>query len=147
MKLIHQTRSQANHPIILRFLCIYPHQCFLNRNMYSPPKKQCLPQQSLMEVTGKEGLGWEANLATHVSKVLLVFTTFLNPLLHYIFGGKPQNNEALRRIPSVDGHFFPIRSPQFILFSCPYRTSHQGSHVLRPYENYKHRRRTLCLSR
>ena len=47
--------------------------------MDPPTKKQCLTQQFLKEVTRKEGLGWEANLAAHVSKILLVFTTFLNP--------------------------------------------------------------------
>ena len=39
----------------------------------------------LMEVTRKGGLGWEANLAAHVSEVLLIFITFLNPLLYYIY--------------------------------------------------------------
>ena len=31
-----------------------------------------------MEVTRKEGLGWEANMVAHVSEVLLIFITFLN---------------------------------------------------------------------
>ena len=34
-------------------------------------------------------------------------------------GGKPQGSKALRRIPSIDGHFLPVRSPQFILFYFP----------------------------
>ena len=35
-----------------------------------------------MEVTRKEGPGWEADLAAHVSEVLWIFTTFLNSLLY-----------------------------------------------------------------
>ena len=56
--------------------------------MDSSPKKQHLTWQFLMDVTRKEGPGWEANLLAHVSEVLFISTTFLNPLLYYIYWGK-----------------------------------------------------------
>ena len=89
--------------------------------MYSLSKRQYLTHQYLMEVTRKEGLGCEAKLVAHVSRVLRIFITFLNPLLHHLSmaGGKPHGSKALRRIPSVDRHFFPMRLPLFILFYCP----------------------------
>ena len=86
VKLVCWTRSQANHLFILNYLFFkYQPQYFHNGNMYFPPKKWHLTQQVLMEVTMNEGLGWKADLVAHVSEVLLIFTTFLNTLLYYIY--------------------------------------------------------------
>ena len=50
------------------------------------PKKQHLTQKFLMEMTRKEGLGWEADLAAHVNEVLFNIYYFLNPLFYiYIY--------------------------------------------------------------
>ena len=146
-KLFCQMGSWAYCSFILNFLCKYPYQYFCDKNMYSPPKKKCLACQFVMEVSRKEGLRWEADLAAHVSKVFLIYTTFLNPLLHYVFWGKLQGSKALRRISLVDGHFFHIRSPWCILSPCPLQNLSQGSHIWRPYKNYEGGRRTLCLTR
>ena len=58
-----------------------------------------------MEVTMKEDLGWEANLAAHVSIVLWILITFstLSYINLFITWGKVLGIKALRRIPSVDG--------------------------------------------
>ena len=41
--------------------------------MDPPLKKQHLTQQFLMKVARKEGLGWEADLADHGSKILSAY--------------------------------------------------------------------------
>ena len=56
------------------FLFLVP---ICNFIMDPPPKKWCLTHQFLMEVTRREGLTWEANLAAHVNTILfLVFISF-----------------------------------------------------------------------
>ena len=42
----------------------------LQSNYRSSPKKQCLTRQLLTKVARKEGLGWEADLVAHISKIL-----------------------------------------------------------------------------
>ena len=94
------------------------HQYFFNWNMDSPPKKWHLTWQFLMQVTRMEDLGWKVDLAAHVSEIFWIFTTFLNSLYCHLHLRKTMGGEALGRISLVDGHFFPIRSPQYILYPC-----------------------------
>ena len=59
--------------------------------MYSPPKKQCLTCQFLIEMTRKEGLRLEADLAAHVSKVLYIYYLSQPSVIHI-----EENHEAAK---------------------------------------------------
>ena len=66
-------------------------------------------------------------MVASISEALLIFTTFLNPLLYIEENHKVA--KLLRRISSKDGHFSQIRSSQDILFPCSLQNLPQGSHV------------------
>ena len=70
MELMTQMRSNSKHPFAL--MCFEP-SAYSQSDHGSSPKKQHLTQQFLIEVTRKEGLGWEADLVAHVSEVLFTF--------------------------------------------------------------------------
>ena len=86
--------------------------------MDPPSKKWHLTWQFLMVVTRKEGFGWEADLAAHVSDSFFINLLLVLTFCHITCTRKPHGSQVLkaflyqRTLPS-------IRSSQDISFSCP----------------------------
>ena len=105
--------------------------------MSPPPKKLCLTWQFLMEVTRKEGLSWEANLAAHASTILFLTFTSLCVIC--------KANKA--SVQSCSENLFAIGLSLNMLLSCSHRIFLLGPHAWRPYRNFGCENLTPCLKR
>ena len=144
-KLICQMRiSGLTIYLFLNFLFKYLCQYFCNGNMYFT--QEMVPNIAGFDGGDQEGGSWMGGQPNSPwSEALLIFTTFLNPLLYYIYIEENHKVQAIKK--NILGRWKLLPYQVTFYFLVPYRTSHPGSCVLRSYRNYKCEGRTLCPTR
>ena len=118
-----------------------------NLTMDPPPKKCHLTQQFLTEVTRKEGLRWEANLAAHVSDSFFTFHYLSKlPVTSHVLEKATRWSSFKSITLSKNTSQYQVISGHFIFLS-PLRTFPQGSCAWMPYRNFESRNWILYLIR